>query len=67
MNPLHHLRVVPRTLTMAAGLAWLAGCGVLPRVGPDYVGPPQTRSHAMAQAAATGASKVEFFTMVRGE
>ena len=56
MNLLRHLRVVPRTLTMVAGLAWLAGCGMLPRVGPDYAGPPQTRSHAMAQAAATGAS-----------
>lgn len=50
-----------RVLAGAALLTGLAGCGALPRVGPDYAGPPQSRSQAMAEAVGT-ATQAETFT-----
>jgi len=38
------------TLAVSAALA-LAACGALPKVGPDYAGPPAQRSQAQAEAA----------------
>ena len=59
MNPLRivTLSLRPsRALAAAALLTGLAGCGVLPRVGPDYAGPPQARSQSMSEAAASGSA-----------
>ncbi|MFN9774464.1 MAG: hypothetical protein ACK54X_17815, partial [Burkholderiales bacterium] len=36
------------TLAVSAALA-LAACGALPKVGPDYAGPPAQRSQAQAE------------------
>jgi outer membrane protein TolC len=40
------------TLAVSAALV-LAACGALPKVGPDYAGPPAQRSQAQAEAART--------------
>jgi hypothetical protein len=45
-----------RALALAGATAALAACGALPRVGPDYAGPPAQRSLMQAEAARAGAA-----------
>ncbi len=50
-----------RTLILAVAAAALAlpGCGLLPRVGADYAGPPAARSLSQSEAAAAGAASAD--------
>lgn len=50
------MKRVLRPLAPAVAAATLAACGVLPKVGPDYAGPPAQRSQAQAEAARAGAA-----------
>ena len=57
MNPLRIIAVMARPSSAgatAALLTCLAACNSLPSVGPNYAGPPQDRSQAMADARASG-------------
>ena len=57
MNPLRIIAVMARPSragATAALLTCLAACSSLPSVGPNYAGPPQDRSQAMADARASG-------------
>ncbi len=51
-------RVARTTLAVSAALA-LAACGALPKVGPDYAGPPAHRSQAQADAARAAAAPAD--------
>jgi multidrug efflux system outer membrane protein len=46
-----------RALALAGATAALAACGALPKVGPDYAGPPAQRSLMQAEAARTGVAR----------